>query len=225
MTQHSEPTELLSPSPAIEDETVLYSFRRCPYAMRARMALDYSAITLEHREILLKNKPAAMLAASPKGTVPVLILDSGEVIDESRDVMMWALNQSDPQRWYQHRSSDDQRQIELWINRNDDDFKPWLDKYKYSVGYPEHSETYYRQQAEEFIADLERTLSGQRYLLGEEPTLADNAVFPFVRQFAHVDKAWFDASAYTAVQAWLDLFLNSERFSRIMKKHPLWQER
>ncbi len=192
--------------------------------MRARLALDYSALAVEHREILLKNKPAAMLAASPKGTVPVLILKDQQVIDESRDLMMWALEHNDPQNWYYNRSSDDQRQIDTWIDCNDNEFKPWLDKYKYSVGYPEHSEAYYRQQAELFIAKLNSTLSQQDYLLGEEPTLADNALFPFIRQFAHVDKAWFDASSYHAVQTWLEQFLNSERFGRIMQKHPLWQE-
>lgn len=202
---------------------ILYSFRRCPYAMRARLALDYSAVVVEHREILLKNKPAAMLAASPKGTVPVLVLDEDRVIDESRDLMMWALKSADPQGWYFERPVAEQHTIESWINRNDDEFKPWLDKYKYSVGYPEHSETYYRQQAEAFIADLDRTLTVHRYLLGPEETLADNALFPFVRQFAHVDKAWFDASQYDAVKAWLNSFLTGDRFVRIMQKYPLWQ--
>ncbi len=192
--------------------------------MRARLALDYSAVAVEHREILLKNKPSAMLAISAKGTVPVLVLESGEVIDESRDLMMWALTRRDSQDWYCGRPNTDQQKIDQWIDRNDQQFKPWLDKYKYSVGYPEHPESYYREQAEHFIADLDRTLSEQPYLVGEDETLADNALFPFVRQFAHVDKAWFDASCYDAVRAWLNHFLNSERFIRIMQKHPLWQE-
>ena len=191
--------------------------------MRARMALDYSAVAVEHREILLKNKPADMLIASPKGTVPVLVLGEDQVIDESRDLMMWALKCADPQGWYFGRPIAEQGAIESWINRNDDEFKPWLDKYKYSVGYPEHSEAYYRQQAEAFIAELDRTLTAHRFLLGSEETLADNALFPFVRQFAHVDKAWFDASQYDALKRWLNHFLSSARFIRIMQKHPLWQ--
>jgi len=209
---------------SLSQQPILYSFRRCPYAMRARMAIDYSDVEYQHREILLKNKPAAMLEASAKGTVPVVVLASGEVIDESRDVMMWALQQRDQQQWYFGLSSGQQRDIEQWIDRNDDHFKPWLDKYKYSVGYPEHPVEYYRQQAENFLAQLDQALDSQAFILGDKETLADNALFPFIRQFAHVDKAWFDSSEYTNLQQWLERFLNSDRFVRIMKKYPLWQE-
>jgi len=213
----SQITDSLSQPP------ILYSFRRCPYAMRARMAIDYSDIEYQHREILLKDKPAAMLEASAKGTVPVVVLASGEVIDESRDVMMWALQQRDQQQWYFGLSSEQQSDIGQWIDSNDNHFKPWLDKYKYSVGYPEHSAEYYRQQAEGFLAELNQTLNSQAFILGDKETLADNALFPFVRQFAYVDKAWFDSSEYTNLQLWLEHFLNSDRFVRIMEKYPLWQ--
>jgi glutathione S-transferase len=202
---------------------ILYSFRRCPYAMRARMALDYSEIQYQHREILLKDKPAAMLEASAKGTVPVVVLASGEVLDESRDVMMWALRQCDRQQWYVALSTEQQHEIDRWIDRNDNHFKPWLDKYKYSVGYPEHPAEYYRQQAEGFLAELNQTLESQPFLLGERESLADNALFPFVRQFAYVDKVWFDASQYTNLQQWLEGFLGGERFARVMEKHVLWR--
>jgi len=202
---------------------ILYSFRRCPYAMRARLAIHYSGIEIEHREILLKDKPAAMLEASPKGTVPVVVLPNGTVIDESRDVMMWALQQHDPQTWYHGLTEEQQADINDWIDRNDNDFKPWLDKYKYSVGYPEHSEAYYREQCEAFLKQLNEQLSNSAYLMGDSESLADNAIFPFVRQCAFVDKSWFDAAPYPHLQRWLQQFLKSARFEDIMHKHPLWQ--
>ncbi len=202
---------------------VLYSFRRCPYAMRARMAIDYSETSIEHREILLKDKPNAMLEVSPKGTVPVLVLPEGKVIDESRDVMMWALGVNDSQHWYHGLNTSQQESIQGWIDRCDYEFKPWLDKYKYAVGYPEQPPEFYRQQGEAFLNELEQALTDQQFLMGAEQTLADNALFPFVRQFAHVDKPWFDQSPYPRLQTWLKYFLSSKRFLRIMKKHPVWQ--
>lgn len=187
------------------------------------MAIDYSETPIEHREILLKDKPSAMLEASPKGTVPVLVLPDGQVIDESRDVMMWALRINDSQHWYHGQNDSRQTCIQHWIDRCDNDFKPWLDKYKYAVGYPEQPPEFYRQHGEAFLSELEQALTDQPFLMGNEQTLADNALFPFVRQFAHVDKPWFDQSPYPRLQTWLEFFLSSERFLRIMKKHPLWQ--
>lgn len=186
------------------------------------MAIAYSGVLVEHREILLKDKPAPMLEASPKGTVPVVVLPDGKVIDESRDVMMWALQQHDPQHWYHGLTRDQQTRIDDWIDRNDTQFKPWLDKYKYSVGYPEHSEEYYRQQCEDFLSQLDNQLASSGFLISEAETLADNAIFPFVRQCAFVNKDWFDATSYTHLQSWLQHFLDSARFQRIMVKHPLW---
>lgn len=186
------------------------------------MAIDYSGCEVEHREILLKSKPAAMLQASPKGTVPVLVLPDGTVIDESREVMMWALQQHDSQRWYYGLTDEQQAGINEWIDRNDNDFKPWLDKYKYCVGYPEHSEEYYREQSEVFLNQLNKQLSKSACLMGDSESLADNAIFPFVRQCAFVNKDWFDASPYPHLQRWLQHFLGSVRFQTIMHKHPLW---
>jgi len=131
---------------------ILYSFRRCPYAMRARLAIAYSGIKLELREIVLRNKPEEMLAISPKGTVPVLQLPSGEVIDESIDIMRWALAQHDPNDWY---SEPYIPAIESLITQNDESFKPWLDRYKYADRYPEQSETYYRNQCERQCAHVD----------------------------------------------------------------------
>jgi len=192
---------------------ILYSFRRCPYAIRARMAIRYSSIGVELREIILKDKPEAMLYASPKGTVPVLILSDGQVIDESCDVMAWALGKCDPERWFYGQGEDMQKQIQALIEINDRQFKPILDKYKYAARHPEQTQDFYRQKGTVFL----------QYLLGDNMTLADIAIFPFVRQFAWVDKDWFDTTNYRYVQNWLDQRLQSELFSSIMKKYEQWK--
>ncbi|CAM9407563.1 unnamed protein product, partial [Chrysoparadoxa australica] len=199
---------------------ILYSFRRCPYAMRARMALCYSEIPVELREIKLRDKPAEMLAASPKGTVPVLVLPSGTVIDESLDIMSWALDQNDPQGWL---TSDEQEVAKELIRQNDGEFKGWLDRYKYPQRFPDASSAeVYRSQGESFLQELETRLQQHRFLLGERQTLADVALAPFVRQFAHVDMDWFEASDYTALQLWLQEFKSSTLFVDVMKKFPPW---
>jgi len=197
---------------------ILYSFRRCPYAMRARFALIYAGIQLEHREITLKNKPQAMLDISPKGTVPVLQLKSGQVIDESLDIMLWALQQHDPQGWLQH-----QAQAFTLIKSNDTTFKSWLDKYKYADRFPENDQTFYRIQGELFLQKLETQLSQFTFLLAHQPTLADFAIFPFIRQFSFVDKPWFDTAPYPKLQTWLNTHLESSLFEHVMFKHPVWQ--
>ena len=203
---------------------ILYTFRRCPYAMRARMAIYYSGITVEIREILLKDKPKQMLEVSPKGTVPVLLLSNGEVIEESREVMMWALKQNDPDTWYAGLCQEQQSEIQFLINRNDNDFKPWLDKYKYSVGYPEHSQEYYRKNAEVYLFDLNTRLSLSKYLVADVVSIADIAIFPFIRQFAFVDKTWFEQTQYSYLRNWLNTLLNSELFYSIMNKYPCWRQ-
>ncbi len=202
---------------------VLYSFRRCPYAIRARLAILYSGADVELREILFKDKPESMLCASPKGTVPVLILNNGQVIDESCDVMRWALDKNDPQHWFHGQSEAMQKQMESLIEINDQQFKPILDKYKYAVRHPEQTQDFYRQQGAAFLQTLELSLSHHAYLLGDNMTLADVAIFPFIRQFAWVDKEWFDQTHYKYVQNWLLQFLQSELFSRVMKKHSPWK--
>ena len=160
---------------------VLYSFRRCPYAIRARMALLYSSINVELREVLLRDKPPSMLAASAKGTVPVLLLPDGRVLDQSRDIMLWALDSSDPQQWYNEALAEP---INRLIDHNDNQFKTHLDHYKYWDRYPAESQQFYRSQAEEFLMELESLLSSRDYLLADRITLADIALFPFIRQFA-----------------------------------------
>lgn len=189
----------------------LYSFRRCPYAIRARLAITVAGIDVEKIEIELKHKPPEMLAISPKGTVPVLQLPDGQVLDESLDIMLWALSIHDPQQWLQGRD-------DMLIVRNDGEFKYFLDRYKYADRYPEFSLDYYREKAEEFIASLDERLSKHRFLIDNQPRLADMAIMPFVRQFSQVDKNWFYASQYSAVIRWLNCLLASDLFLSVMKK-------
>ena len=198
---------------------VLYSFRRCPYAMRARMTLLYVSITVEIREVFLGNKPQAMLELSAKGTVPVL-LDGDLILDESVDIMRWALQQSDPQQWLR---ADLQADTEALIAENDGRFKMALDQYKYWDRFPAESQQYYRQQGEEFLLKLDQLLQANQYLLADTPTLADIAIFPFIRQFAFVDKDWFDQSSYQRLQQWLHYFIDSPLFNQVMHKYPPWQ--
>ncbi len=191
----------------------LYSYRRCPYAMRARMALRYSGVPVDIIEVSLKAKPAEMLAISPKGTVPVL--DSGgRVIDESLEIMRWALAQNDPQGWL---LDGDSRIAEL-IEANDHGFKVQLNCYKYAERYPEQPMEVYRAEGAVYLQKLEALLNDRDYLLTDHPSLADIALLPFVRQFAHVDREWFAQTPYIRLQAWLQRLLESELFTSIMKK-------
>lgn len=191
----------------------LYSFRRCPYAMRARMALRYSGVPVEIVEVSLKAKPAEMLAISPKGTVPVLDAE-GRVIDESLEIMRWALAQNDPDNWL---LGGDSRIAEL-IEANDQAFKLHLNRYKYAERYPEKPMEVYRAEGALFLQRLDGLLESRDYLLSDHPCLADIALLPFVRQFAHVDREWFAQTPYVRLQAWLQGFLESELFTAIMKK-------
>ena len=197
---------------------ILYSFRRCPYAMRARMAIWASGSAVSLREVVLRNKPAALIEASPKATVPVLVLANGSVIEESIAIMDWALEQNDPKSW-----GDATPDTAALISACDEGFKGWLDKYKYADRHPEQSAVHYREQAEGFIADLEQRLSEQRWLGGGQATRADVAVFPFVRQFAGVDPTWWLNAPYPAVRTWLNDWLVSDTFTGVMAKYPPWQ--
>ena len=197
--------------------TTLYSFRRCPYAMRARMALRYSDVAVNIIEVSLKAKPAEMLALSSKGTVPVLSVD-GQVIDESLAIMHWALAQNDPQDWLLKDDPAGQAQIGALIEENDQVFKVHLNRYKYAERYPEQPMAFYRSEGEVFLRRLEALLEGRDYLLAVHPSLADVALMPFVRQFAHVDREWFGQTPYVRLQAWLQRFLESDLFTSIMKK-------
>jgi len=199
---------------------VFYSFRRCPYAMRARMALYYAGVDVELREILLRNKPKAMLEASPKGTVPVLVLDD-TVIDESLEIMSWELQHSDPQQWLAIDPTENVEAHEL-VRNNDNDFKSQLDKYKYADRHPEFPAIHYRRAGEVFLDTLNQRLRNQPYLFGVRLSYADVAIFPFVRQFAHVDKEWFEQSSYQHLVLWLQGLIQSDLFVGVMQKYPQW---
>lgn len=194
-------------------EALLYSFRRCPYAMRARLALRYSGLPVQIIEVSLKAKPAEMLALSPKGTVPVLCV-GGRVIEESLEIMQWALAQHDPDDWL---LQGDPRVLDL-ITENDQVFKHHLNRYKYAERYPEQPMEHYRAEGEVFLQTLEGLLAGNDYLLAEHLSLADVALAPFVRQFAHVDREWFAGTPYRQLQAWLQRFLESPLFIAVMAK-------
>lgn len=201
------------------DLPVLYSFRRCPYAMRARMALIASDTRCELREVKLADKPEAMLAASPKGTVPVLVLPDGQVIDESLDIMRWALGRNDPENWL---AGDDPGLIEL----GDGPFKHHLDRYKYPVRYadePGHDRIDHRGECLAILSDLNFRLSGRAQLLGETRSFADIALFPFIRQFANTDRDWFDAQPIPDLQRWLEGHLASGLFAAAMGKFAPWK--
>ena len=197
---------------------VLYSYRRCPYAMRARMALRYASIAVEHREIELRNKPQSMLQASPKGTVPVLCIGD-EVLDQSMDIVRWAIKQSDPDGW----GNLDDALAQAWIDKNDGPFKVLLDQYKYPNRFPElDPEAVLHEALELMLLPMQKSLQGSQYLLGDKMTWVDVAIFPFIRQFSMVDSKRFEQLPIPAVKAWLTRHLESELFNTVMHKHPVW---
>ncbi len=182
------------------------------------MALLASSITVELREVALKNKPATLLALSEKATVPVLVTDT-DMIDESIDIMYWALQQSDPHNWLSNLDG-----AQILIINNDGEFKHWLDRYKYADRHPEQSEQYYRQQGELTLAMLEIRLQQKSYLCADHVTLADIALFPFIRQFAGVDVEWFEMAPYSHVRNWLAGLVKSDLFQATMAKYSPWQK-
>ena len=200
---------------------ILYSFRRCPYAIRARLAIKYSGIPVELREVILADKPSEMLSISPKATVPVLLLPDGTVIDESLDIIHWALSIHDTKDWLPENIDLLNRTNKL-IAINDGEFKDHLDHFKYASRFPEFSAEHYRGQGENFLCDLENLLGKSECLFSNRITLADIAIFPFIRQFAFVDKDWFDQSQYTNLKTWLNNMLEMELFKEVMKKYPQW---
>lgn len=186
------------------------------------MALHAAGIAVEIREISFKAKPAHLLAVSPKGTVPVLVLPQGEVIDQSLDILHWALQQHDAEHWAVDQAY--AVDAEELIATNDGSFKRALDQYKYASRFPEFPAEHYRQQGECFLQALELRLQQHRYLLSAQPSYADVAIFPFVRQFAMVDTDWFARAPYAHLRAWLQGWLDSLQFAAIMQKYPVYQD-
>ena len=212
------------PTPEAHSPTplpILYSFRRCPYAMRARVALQVAGQAVEHREIALTHKPAAMLQASPKGTVPVLVLTDGAVLEQSLDIMRWALERNDPRGWLGDDEASRQDTSTL-IAHNDGEFKFHLDRYKYPHRYGLPDGVAHRELARRFLEQLQARLTVGDFLVGRRFGLADAAILPFVRQFAHTDKAWFAQQDWPALAQWLADFEASAAFAQVMEKHPVW---
>jgi glutathione S-transferase len=198
-------------------QPILYSFRRCPYAMRARMALHVAGVQVEHREVMLRDKPAALLIASPKATVPVLVLPDGNVLDESLDIMRWALTQADPHDWLEQGADAD-----TIITAIDGPFKHHLDRMKYATRYPDSDPAARRDAGLAILASLEPLLADQAYLTGDTIRLVDIATFPFIRQFARADLAAWQAETLPSMQRWLDGLIASPLFAAIMTRHAIW---
>lgn len=197
---------------------ILWSFRRCPYAIRARMAVLSAGLEVELREIKLKDKPPAFLRASPSATAPNL--QAGDLnLDESLDIMLWALEQNDPNKLLEMPEGG-----HALIAQNDGPFKAALDHTKYAIRYPDLDPQSERRKASDFIQSLNARLTAHSFLMGDRPTLADIAIFPFVRQFAHIDRAWFDAQPWPQAILWLDGFLQSADFQTVMTKVPVWED-
>ena len=200
---------------------ILYSFRRCPYAIRARLAVKVSGVSVTLREVVLRDKPRALFAASSKATVPVLQLPDCSVLEQSLDIMRWALRAHDPQGWL---FSDEQHEAQTLIDLNDGAFKLALDRYKYASRRPEHPARFYRDEAVALmLTPLNARLADRRFLLRDTPSLADMAIVPFVRQFASVDDAWFRHAPLPHLQAWMDSLIASALFASVMHKYAAWQ--
>lgn len=204
-----------------QERPVLYSFRRCPYAMRARLAILSSGLEMELREVVLRDKPDHMREISPKATVPVLQLQEGHVLEESLDIMLWALGEQDPENLL-FEDGEKREELDTLIRENDWTFKYHLDRYKYPNRYDDAPAIGHRDAAVLFLEKLNVRLSAGPYLFGNKVTLADYAIFPFIRQFANVDREWFDALDLPHLHTWLAEQLGSSRFERIMRKEPQW---
>ncbi len=203
---------------------IFYSFRRCPFAMRARFALLASGTACELREVVLRDKPAALREASPKATVPVLVDVDGTVIDESLGIMRWALARCDPQSWLAPSAGTLGDMLAL-VAQCDRDFKRHLDRYKYPNRYEDEGvdALQHRAEAGGFLDALEARLRNARHLFGDAPALADMAIAPFVRQFAQVDAAWFAAAPWPALNAWLSALTASPLWAQAMPKFSPWR--
>lgn len=209
---------------ALPSVPVIYSFRRCPYAMRARLALLASEQICEHREILLRDKPATMLALSPKGTVPVVWLPDGRVLDESLDVMNWTLHNNDPLGWLEYTSSEILLATKL-IEENDGPFKHHLDRYKYADRYEKENLTLHRDGCLENLEKLNAQLCGNDWLFGAEARMVDYAILPFIRQCRIANSDWFDAqNQLEDLHRWLQNFLTSDIFNIAMHKYDVWND-
>ncbi len=201
---------------------ILYSLRQCPYAMRARMGLLLAKQSVVLRDIVMQNIPTQMLAVSPKGTVPVLVFNDSSVIDESLDIMLWALKQNDPNNLlYNHKPADLENMLVL-ISRNDSEFVDALKKYKAAARYHDNNIESARHQCEPFINDIEVLLTNHHYIMGDSLSLVDYAILPFIRQFSRVDRKWFTQAPYPKLRRWLDKHYQDPVFAKAMTQYPQW---
>lgn len=203
---------------------ILYSLRQCPYAMRARIGVLLANQTVILRDIVMTNIPDEMLSVSPKGTVPVLLFDDATVIEESLEIMIWALNKNDPDDLLYNQQADACSEMLALIKLSDSDFVEALNKYKAAARYHDTNEDTCRTQCEEFITLLEERLNNHKFLMGNTPSLADYAMLPFIRQFSRVDRKWYLQSPYPKLQHWLEKHYQNPLFSKAMKKYPQWLE-
>lgn len=195
---------------------ILYSFRRCPYAMRARLAIHASEVKVQIREIVLRDKAPVFLESSPKGTVPIVVTENN-VVEESLDIMLWALSQEDPEGWLKMPDAGYD-----WISRNDGSFKAALDHTKYSNRFSNLDINLERKKAADFLYDLNAQIADRPWMFGQNCSVADMAILPFVRQFANIDIDWFGAQNWQNLHRWLSKFLKSNRFNSIMLKYNIW---
>ncbi|MBO6757679.1 MAG: glutathione S-transferase [Roseibium sp.] len=201
---------------------ILYSFRRCPYAMRARLAIQAAGLPVELREIVLRDKAPEFVAVSPSATVPCLVLADGTVIDESLDIMLWALRRNDPHGWL-HPEAGGADAMAALIEMIDGPFKRHLDRYKYETRFEGVDRLAERTAAAAILNGFEPRLEAEGWLCGARASLADMAILPFVRQFANSDRAWFDGEDWPALRRWLTAFETSDAFAGIMSKYARWQ--
>ena len=213
----------LDSMPMLSNAPILWSFRRCPFAIRARLAIAASGQIVQLREIRLRDKPAAFLAASPKGTVPVIDLRDGTVIEESRDIMMWALGANDPDGWL-NISQQQPDKVKTFLDNVDGPFKHDLDRYKYASRYEVSAAWQHRENGAQFLAELDWSLGSTGALSGSGLGFLDFAILPFIRQFRIADPNWFDSQPWPHLHRWLQEFLGSAAFLRVMLKYPPWQE-
>ncbi|MGO2498533.1 MAG: glutathione S-transferase [Vibrio litoralis] len=209
-------TNLTEPFP------VLYSLRNCPFAMRARMAIYRSQVPVLLRDIVLSDKPPEMLEVSPKGTVPVVVTSCGTVIEESAEVMLWALSENDPEDLLLSTNPDMLDSMHGLIHQFDTEFKPCLEAYRAAKRYHEPNLVECRQACEKYLCELEVRLTQHSFLMADQESLADLALLPFIRQFARVERQWYLQSPYPKLRQWLNQYLQSKMFSKVMTKHELW---
>lgn len=209
-------TKLTKPLP------ILYSLRNCPYAMRARIAIFKAKQTVILRDLVLSNKPKELITASPKATVPVLVLPNGTVLEESLDVMLWVLNETDPDDLLQIKSECSLSEMLTLINTFDQNFKTCLEQYKCAKRYRESNIVECREACEQYLKILEHRLISHEFLMSNKESLVDIALVPFIRQFARVERQWYLQSPYPKVRQWLNNYLQSPMFTKVMAKYPLW---